>query len=282
MSLWESVRGVFTPGHAPPIPQDPEVGTLKPWNTHRSRMEFGGEDNNWEVLPLEPTIPLHSEDLQGVLTEDQPGPESRYQTLDQMGESGQLAGLFPPGGQGCLSDLEGQERGIQGSEEQQPVGVIDNQTSLEEQDQDIQNDAKYFQDLAYSCQTQIEQLIIQREEMNKKYEHQAKLLAQTSQEMSRLEILATQHYTEMLEAQQQKAAVVEEHMLEKATLESKVLQCECELKEEMHQLQLQLTQLESQYTQSLNFPQIPSEQPSESRNLWEEVVGVVPGTVNTK
>ena len=50
----------------------------------------------------------------------------------------------------------------------------------------------------------------------------------------------------------------------------------------MHQLQLQLTQMESQYTQSLNFPRIPSEQPSESRNLWEEVVGVVPGMVNTK
>ena len=95
-------------------------------------------------------------------------------------------------------------------------------------------------------------------------------------------MLATQHYTEMLEAQQQKAAAVEEHMLEKATLESKVLQCEHELKEEMHQLQLRLTQIESQYTQSLNFPQIPSEQPNESRNLWEEVVGVVPGMVNTK
>ena len=141
---------------------------------------------------------------------------------------------------------------------------------------------KYFQDLAYNSQTQIEQLIIQREEMNRKYEHQAKLLAQASQEMSQAELLATQHYTEMLEAQQQKAAAVEEHMLEKATLESKALQWECELKEEMHQLQLQLTQIESQYTQSLNFPQIPTEQPSESRNLWEEVVGVVPGTVNTK
>ena len=95
-------------------------------------------------------------------------------------------------------------------------------------------------------------------------------------------MLATQHYTEMLEAQQQKPAAVEEHMLEKATLESKVLQWECELKEEMHQLQLQLTQMESQYTQSLNFPQIPIEQPNEGRNLQEEVVGVVPGTVNTK
>ena len=69
---------------------------------------------------------------------------------------------------------------MQGSEEQQPIGVTDHQTSLEDQDQDIQNDAKYFQDLAYNCQTQIEQLIIQREEMNKKYEHQAKLLACTS------------------------------------------------------------------------------------------------------
>ena len=184
MSLWESIRGVFTPGHAPPIPQDPEVGTPKPQNPHRRRMEFGGEDDDKEVLPLEPTAPLHSEDLQGVLIEDQPGPESRYQTLDQMGEPGQPAGLFLPGGQGCLSDLEGQGRGIQGSEEQQPIGVTDHQTSLEEQDQDIQNDAKYFQDLAYNCQTQIEQLIIQREEMNKKYEHQAKLLAQASQEMS--------------------------------------------------------------------------------------------------
>ena len=95
-------------------------------------------------------------------------------------------------------------------------------------------------------------------------------------------MLATQHYTEMLEAQQQKAAAVEEHMLEKATLESKVLQQECELKEEMHQLQLWLTQMESQYTQSLNFPWVPTEQPSESRNLQEEVIGVVPGTVNTK
>ena len=71
-------------------------------------------------------------------------------------------------------------------------------------------------------------------------------------------MLETQHYTEMLEAQQQKAAAVEEHMLEEATLESKVLQWECELKEEMHQLQVWLTQMESQYTQSLNFPQIPS------------------------
>ena len=66
----------------------------------------------------------------------------------------------------------------------------------------------YFQDLAYNSQSQIEQLIIQREEMNRKYEHQAKLLAQASQEMSQVELLATQHYTEMLEAQQQKAAAV--------------------------------------------------------------------------
>ena len=136
--------------------------------------------------------------------------------------------------------------------------------------------------MAYNCQTQIEHLIIQREEMNKKYECQAKLLTQASQEMSQVEILATLHYTEMLEAQQQKAAAVEEHMLEKATLESKVLQWEHELKEEMHQLQLQLTLMESQYTQSLNFPRVPTEQPSESRNLLEEVIGVVPGTVNTK
>ena len=100
--------------------------------------------------------------------------------------------------------------------------------------------------------------------------------------MSQAELLATQHYTEMLEAQQQKAVAVEEHMPERATLESKTLQWECELKEEMHQLQLQLTQMDSQYTQSLNFPQIPTEQSSESRNLWEEVVGVVPGIVNTK
>ena len=100
MSLWESIRGVFTPGHAPPIPQDPEVGTPKPQNPHRRRMEFGGEDDDWEVLPLEPTVPLHSEDLQGVLTKDQPGPKSRYQTLDQMGEPGQLAGLFSTRGSG--------------------------------------------------------------------------------------------------------------------------------------------------------------------------------------
>ena len=70
--------------------------------------------------------------------------------------------------------------------------------------------------MAYNCQTQIEQLIIQREEMNKKYECQAKLLAQASKEMSQAELLVTQHYTEMLEAQQQKAAAVEEHMLEKS------------------------------------------------------------------
>ena len=78
MSLWESIRGVFTPGHAPPIPQDPEVGTPKPQNPHRRRMEFGGEEDDQEALPLEPTVPHHSEDLQGVLVEEQPGPESRY------------------------------------------------------------------------------------------------------------------------------------------------------------------------------------------------------------
>ena len=97
MSLWESVRGVFTPGRAPPISQDPEVGTLKPWNPRRRRMEFGWEDDIHESLSLEPTVPLHPEDLQGVLTEDQPGPESRYQTLDQTGELGQPARLSARG-----------------------------------------------------------------------------------------------------------------------------------------------------------------------------------------
>ena len=107
---------------------------------------------------------------------------------------------------------------------------LHDQEIQEDQDQDIQNDTKYFQDLVYNCQTQIKQLIIQREEINKKYEHQAKLLAQASQEMSQAELLATQHYTEILEAQQQKAVAVEEHMLEKATLESKVLQWEQSLR----------------------------------------------------
>ena len=82
-----------------------------------------GEDDVQEALPLEPTGPLHSEDLQGVLIEDQPGPESRYQTLDQTGEPGQPVGLFPSGSQGHQSDLVGQGRGMQGSEEQQPIGV---------------------------------------------------------------------------------------------------------------------------------------------------------------
>ena len=98
---------------------------------------LGGKDDVQEALPLEPSVPLHSEDLQGVLIEDQPGPESRYQTLDQTGEPGQPAGLFLPGGQGHQSDLEGQGRGMQGSGEQQPIGVTDHQTSLEDQDQDI-------------------------------------------------------------------------------------------------------------------------------------------------
>ena len=116
MSLWELIRGVFTPGHAPSIPQDL-------WNPCRRRMEFGGEDDIQEALPLKPTVPLHPEDLQGVLNEDQPGPESRYQTLYQTGESEQPAGLFPLGVQGHQSDFEDQRRGMQGSEEQQPVGV---------------------------------------------------------------------------------------------------------------------------------------------------------------
>ena len=94
MSLWELIRGVFTPGHAPSIPQDPEVGTPKPQNPHRRRMEFGGEDDVQEALPLEPTVPLHPEDLQGVLNEDQPGPESRYQTLDQTGNQNNLWDFF--------------------------------------------------------------------------------------------------------------------------------------------------------------------------------------------
>ena len=63
MSLWESIRGVFTPGHALPLSQDPEVGTPKPQNPCRRRMEFGGEDDVQEALPLEPTVPLHPEDL---------------------------------------------------------------------------------------------------------------------------------------------------------------------------------------------------------------------------
>ena len=66
MSLWESIRGVFTPGHAPPIPQDPEVGIPKPQNPCRRRVEFGGEDDIQEALPLESTVSLHLEDLQGV------------------------------------------------------------------------------------------------------------------------------------------------------------------------------------------------------------------------
>ena len=83
----------------------------------------GGKDDVQEALPLEPTVPLHPEDLQGILNEDQPEPESRYPTLDQTGEPGQPVGLFLPGVQGCQSDSEDQRRGMQGSEEQQPAGV---------------------------------------------------------------------------------------------------------------------------------------------------------------
>ena len=95
-------------------------------------------------------------------------------------------GLFPVEVQGHQCDFEDSSREVQGSGEQQPVGVkeLHDQEIQEDQDQDIQNDVKYFQDLAYNCQTQIKQLIIQREKLNKKYEHQAKLPAQASQEMS--------------------------------------------------------------------------------------------------
>ena len=48
---------------------------------------WGGEDDVQVTLPPEPTGPLHPEDLQGVLSEDQPGSESRHQTLDQTGET---------------------------------------------------------------------------------------------------------------------------------------------------------------------------------------------------
>ena len=118
--------------------------------------------------------------------------------------------------------------------------------------------------------------------MNKKYETQAKLLAQASQEISHAELMVTQHYTELLDTQQQKDAAVEAHMLEKATLESRALQKECEHKEEVYQLQMHLTQLESQYTQSLCFPCVPSEPPSTTdKNLQDEVVQQLPGMVNT-
>ena len=76
------------------------MGTLKPQNPHRRRMEFGGEDDVQEALPLEPTVSLHPEDLQGVLNEDQPGPESRYQTLDQTGGIRTTCGTFSAGSSG--------------------------------------------------------------------------------------------------------------------------------------------------------------------------------------
>ena len=60
-------------------------------------MEFGGEDDLQVSLPPDPTEPLHPEDLQGVLTEDQPGLGSRYQTLDQTGGPEQPVALFPVG-----------------------------------------------------------------------------------------------------------------------------------------------------------------------------------------
>ena len=88
MSLLESIRGVFTPGHAPPIPQDPEVGTPKPQNPCRKGMGVGAEDDVQVFLPPDPIGPLHPEDLQGIVSEDQPGLESRFQTLDQTGELG--------------------------------------------------------------------------------------------------------------------------------------------------------------------------------------------------
>ena len=51
-------------------------------------MEFGVEDDVQVFLPPDPTEPLDPEDLQGIVSEDQPGSESRFQTLDQTGEPG--------------------------------------------------------------------------------------------------------------------------------------------------------------------------------------------------
>ena len=95
---------------------------------------MGGEDDFQVSLPPDPTEPLHPEDLQGILSEDQPRLESRYQTLDQTGEPGQPAGLFPVGVQGHQGDFEDQRREMQGSEEQPPVG---DQVIQEDQGQDI-------------------------------------------------------------------------------------------------------------------------------------------------
>ena len=119
----------------------PRSRSRNPKTSESPQKENGvwGEDDVQKALPLESTVPLHLEDLQGVLNEDQPEPESRYQTLDQTGELGQPVGLFPPGVQGHQSDSEDQMRGMQGSEEQQPVGVnvLHDRAILEDQDQDI-------------------------------------------------------------------------------------------------------------------------------------------------
>ena len=104
-------------------PERSRSGNFKTSESLQKENGVWGEDDIQVSSPPEPTVPLHPEDLQGVLNEDQPGSESRYQNLDQTGEPGQPAELFPVGVQGHQGDFEDQRREMQGSEEWQPVGV---------------------------------------------------------------------------------------------------------------------------------------------------------------
>ena len=59
---------------------------------------------------------------------------------------------------------------VLGAGDQRTAGVRLDDMYSEEESQDIQEDKTYFQDLAHNYQAQIEQLIGQHQNMNKKYE----------------------------------------------------------------------------------------------------------------
>ena len=92
MSFWEQVRNMFTPSHAPPIQQDPEVGESRLFpNPHQRRMEFGRDNDQLSLLP-QPTAPKDPrlEPLQG-----QPNPESGFHILDHTSNPDDTVGIFP-------------------------------------------------------------------------------------------------------------------------------------------------------------------------------------------
>ena len=156
--------------------------------------------------------------------------------------------------------------------------------------EDLVQDAKFYQDTALELQGTYKDLYQQQVELQGKYDEQSKLLKEASMAIKAADAEAKQRHQALLDVQHNKQqefdqaieGAVQQYKVQLNTAQSKLQARDWEHQLTIKQLQDKISMLEVTSTTQANLPSVAMSNPQEMCSLHSQIIGYVPGTVNTK